>query len=434
MAGKENNQSDSGDIKQMLCAAGFASVLRLQVVLFTSFWSLLAGSSTAGDWPQILGPNRNGIAVNEKLADQWPAGGPKLVWEAKVGRGYSGVAVAGERLLLFHRIKDEEVLELRNAWTGRLVWSKSAAVRYQSSIAPDDGPRCVPVVDKDQVYVLGVAGHLRCHRLKDGELLWQHFLEQEFDIPPAYFGVGSTPIVEANKLLVNVGGKKGAGIVAFNTVDGKVVWQATDEGTSYSSPTVATVDGVRHAIFVTRLNCVSLDPANGKVRFSFPFGQRGPTVNGAAPLVIDGHLFLTASYGIGAVWAKIEPTKADVVWNSDDVMSSQYTTPVEHDGRLLGIDGRQDQGVARLRCFDPKTQKVAWTQEGFGTGNLILTDEKIIVLKTSGELLLIAADPKQYRELAKAKALDGTAQPLPALADGRLYIRDQHALKCFDLR
>jgi outer membrane protein assembly factor BamB len=271
---------------------------------------------------------------------------------------------------------------------------------------------------------------LSCINVADGSKRWQREVLKDFDVPSSYFGVGSTPVLSGKKLLVNVGGRDGAGIVAFNIADGTTAWKATDEGASYSSPTVTAIDGKKLAIFVTRLNILGLDPETGKVRFRFPFGQRGPTVNAATPLVIDGHLFVSASYGVGAVWARLAGESAEELWRSDEIMSSQYTTCVFRDGALFGIDGRQDIPPARLRAFDPRTRKVFWTEEDFGAGNLILAGDKLLIMKTDGQLVLAAPDKAGFRKLASAKVLEGTAQPLPALAGGLLYVRDENVFKC----
>jgi outer membrane protein assembly factor BamB len=346
-----------------------------------------------------------------------------------VGRGFAGPAVSGGKAVIFDRQGDFEVVTVRDARSGKELWSAKSPVRYESTISPDDGPRCVPLIHDDRVYVLGVAGRLRSLALADGSEIWQRELLRDFDVPPSYFGVGSTPILFGDKLLVNVGGDQ-AGIVAFNISDGTTAWEATDEGASYSSPTLATIEGRPVAVFVTRLAVVGLDPATGRVRFRFLFGQRGPTVNAATPLVIGGHLFVSASYGVGAVWAKLGQGSTQELWRSDEVMSSQYTTCVYKDGALFGIDGRQDIPPAHLRAFDPHSRKVFWTEEDFGTGNLILAGDKLLIMKTDGKLVLAEADKSRYRELARAPVLDGTAQPLPALANGRLYVRDESTLKC----
>ena len=403
------------------------------IAVLASVAGILSSTAMAGDWPQILGPNRNGIASGEKLAESWPKGGPKVEWHFPVGQGFAGLAVAGGKAVIFDRHDDSEVVTARDANTGKTLWSVKSPVRYQSTISSDDGPRCVPLIAGERVYTLGVAGRLRSLSLADGGERWQRELLKDFDVPPSYFGVGSTPLLVGEKLLVNVGGRDGAGIVAFSVADGAIAWKATEEGVSYSSPTLATIDGRQIAIFVTRLAVVGLEPATGKVLFRFAFGQRGPTVNAATPLIIDGHLFVSASYGVGAVWAKLGPNSAKEVWRNDEVMSSQYTTCVFKDGALFGIDGRQDLPPAHLRAFDPRTKKVYWTEENFGTGNLILAGDKLLIMKTDGELVLASADKSRYRELARAQVLDGTAQPLPALANGRLYVRDESELKCLHL-
>ncbi|MBI3466956.1 MAG: PQQ-like beta-propeller repeat protein [Planctomycetes bacterium] len=397
-------------------------------------WIAESSSLRAGDWPQILGPNRDGRAADdERLASSWPSGRPPVRWQRPVGRGFAGVAVAGGKVLLFHRMGDQELVEAMDARTGVPLWKAGFPTRYVSTISEDNGPRCVPVIHDGAVYVVGAGGDLHSLTLDSGQTRWSRATSEELNVPDSYFGAGSSPLIEGDKLLVNVGGRSAAGVVAFSLADGKTIWKSTDEGASYSSPVAVTLDGVRHAIFVTRFNVVSLDPANGQVRFRLPFGMRGPTVNGANPLVIDGHLFLSASYGVGAVFAKIGKDALDVIWTNDDTMSSQYATCVRHEGHLYGIDGRQDIGVARLRCFDPRTQKVLWTQEGFGMATLILADGKLLMMKTDGELVIAEATPTAFRQLASARLFSDTAQALPALSNGLLYVRDTGTLKCVDL-
>jgi outer membrane protein assembly factor BamB len=383
----------------------------------------------AGDWPQILGPHRNGQADGEQLA-VWPTAGPRLLWSREVGQGFAGVAIVGKRTVLFHRIENELVAEALDTNSGKPLWKTTFETTYRGSISPDAGPRCVPLVHDGYVYLFGPGGELACVTLEAGKKVWGRNVLQEFDGQEGYFGAGSSPIVEGGKLLLNVGGREGAGIVAFALKDGKTVWQSTDEAASYSSPVAMTLGGQRHVVFVTRLSVISVDPANGKVRFRFPFGQRGPTVNAANPLLINDHVFVSASYGVGAQWAKIDAAGASTVWENDDTMSSQYATSVEKDGVLYGIDGRQDVGVARLRAFDPRTGKVFWTEEEFGTGNLILAGDKLLVMKTDGNLLLVSPSPNAYRQLAQTQLFENTVQALPALSQGLLIARDTQTLKC----
>jgi len=391
--------------------------------------------ATAGDWPQILGPHRNGHGEHETLADSWPAAGPKTVWEKSIGSGLAGVAVAGAKVILFHRKGDEEIVEAFQATTGKSLWATGFPTTFQPSINPDNGPRSIPAIHKNRVVVFGAQGGLRCLDLNSGKTLWERNTHKDYSAQEGYFGAGSSPIVEGKNVVVNVGGRQqSAGIVAFDLISGKTAWKTSDDSASYSSPVAVTIEGIRHLIFSTRYKTVSLNPTDGSTRFEMPFGARGPTVNGANPLVLNGHLFLTASYGIGAVYAKIEKSQIKTIWSSDEVLSSQYTTCVEQAGKLIGIHGRQDIGTAEVRCIDPKTQKVLWSKTGFGYGTLIKADGKVLALKTNGELVLFKADTTKYQELASTQAFNSTTRPLPALSNGFLYIRDGKTLKCLDLR
>ncbi len=406
-----------------------------RVLVICSLW-MIPQIVQAGDWPQILGPHRNGIADGEKLASSWPATGPETVWKQSVGSGLAGVAVAAGTVYIFDRNGDNEQLAAVDALTGKPRWKPVTwPSSYQDAIAGDDGPRAIPVVQGDRVYAYGAAGTLACINTKDGKIAWSRNLVTDYQADLGYFGAGSTPLVEGKTIIVNVGGQKSqAGVVGLSAETGKELWKSVPDAASYSSPVAVTIDGTRHILVITRLKLVSLDPSNGKVRFEFPFGKRGPTVNGANPVVVKDCVLATASYGIGATFAKIAKDHADPLWDGDEILSSQYTTSVLQGAYLYGIDGRQDQGTASLKCFDPVTRKVAWTEDGFGMATLILADNKLVCMKTDGTLTLVAASPKAYQELATAKLFNNTCRGLPALAKGLLYVRDTQTLKCFDLR
>jgi len=403
---------------------------------------LLVGSARAGDWPQILGPDRNGVAVDEELADAWTEAGPPTRWSRPVGSGFAGLAVAGDSAILFHRLGDEEVVEALDPATGARRWKASFPAAYVPVIGDDGGPRATPVIDRGRVYVYGALGGLRCLDVATGETIWSRDTFDDFNSkepfrgepPEGYFGLAGTPIVEGDKLLVNVGGDaQGAGIVAFSCATGRTVWQATRERAGYASPVAVTVDGTRHVIFVTRLSLLSLDPETGSVRFQLPFGRLGPTVNAASPVVFDGHVFVTASYGIGGLLARIGRDKADVLWRDPKMLASQYTTCLEHGGCLFGIHGRQDGRPADLKCFDPTSRRELWTRPLFGYATLLKAGDKLLILKTDGVLVLAAANVDRYEELARARVADTTTRALPALAAGRLYVRDARTLKCLDV-
>jgi outer membrane protein assembly factor BamB len=407
----------------------------LVVVSYLTLSCGVPGFCQAGDWPQILGPQRNGVAEGEKLDKLWTGTkGPKEVWKMPVGSGLAGVAVSGRTTYVVHRKGDQELLEAVDALTGTKKWKATWPTDYRDTIAGDNGPRCVPLVHEGHIYALGAAGNLACVHSIDGKIVWTKNIASEYKAPLGYFGVGSTPIIDSGVLIVNVGGpSEKAGIVGFDPKTGDELWKSVVDTASYSSPVATTVDGVRHVLCITRLKCVSLDPKNGNVRFEFPFGARGPTVNGATPLVIKNNLLVTASYGVGATFAKIEATSAEIIWSGDDILSSQYSTPVFSDGYVYAVDGREDAGSARVRCFDPFKKTIAWEKEEFGLATPILVGKKLLLMKTNGTLVVIAAEPQGYHELAEAKLFDDTTRALPALANGLLYVRDSGTLKCFNL-
>jgi hypothetical protein len=397
-----------------------------------AFALLLESLAHAGDWPQILGPERNGHAAGETLASSWPQRGPTALWEAPCGSGFAGVAVADGVAVLFHRQGNQEVLSAYVADLGKPLWSKNFPTQYQAQIVDDDGPRCVPTIAQGRVYAFGAEGRLVCVDLKTGDLRWSKATQQEFQVPDSYFGAGSSPIVVGDRVIVNVGGAKGAGIVAFDAATGKVVWKSTDEQASYSAPVIAQLDKQQRLLVIARLNFLGVDPANGNVAFRIPFGARGPTVNGASPVVWGDHVLLTASYGIGARWVKVTPSSAKVDWE-DELLSSQYTTPIVHEGLIYGIDGRQDGGPVSLKCFDPQSRKVLWTKDNIPYATLIAAGGKLLIQHSNGVLRMAELNRSAYKELASASLLNGTTRALPALSNGRWYLRNEQKLKCVDL-
>ncbi|MBX3441940.1 MAG: PQQ-like beta-propeller repeat protein [Planctomyces sp.] len=392
-------------------------------------------SARAGDWPQILGQNRNGIAVEEPIVSRWPAEGPPVSWERPVGSGFAGVAVVGDRVLVFQRERSSELLESLDAGSGTPIWRKSSAeTTFYPQVGGGDGPLCVPTVAGDVVVTYGAQGVLTAHRLDTGEILWQRATHKDFGAQEGYFGAGSSPLVAGDTVIVNVGGSRAqSGIVGFDLATGETRWTQSAEQASYSAPVLTEFSGVPAAIVITRLKCIALDPKTGGLFWQFPFGQRGPTVNGAAPLMWDGRMFVTASYGIGAACYDVGLGGFKPLWESDNLLSSQYTTPILHDGVLYGIHGRDDVPPSDLVCIDPIKQTTLWREPSFGYATLIGAGNQVIAVKTDGTIVLFACDRNAYRPLAKSRVFRSTVRALPALANGGLYLRDESTLKRFDV-
>jgi outer membrane protein assembly factor BamB len=222
--------------------------------------------------------------------------------------------------------------------------------------------------------------------------------------------------------------------VAFSLETGETVWNKTAEPASYAAPVAAKAGGADHVLMVTRYACLLLDPESGAIRWQFPFGQRGPTVNAATPLVFpDGHLLVTASYGIGSVYATFDAAGITKRWEGADALATQYCTPIAAGDHVWCIDGRDDVPPADLVCVDLRTGRAAWREANFGYGTLVAADGKLLAAKTDGELVLMQATPAGSTVLARGRPLAGTVRALPALASGRLYLRDDTTLVCLDV-
>jgi outer membrane protein assembly factor BamB len=403
-------------------------------------WAV-AMPSSAGDWPQILGPGRDGHAAEgEKLAPQWPDGGPPVAWSREVGSGYAGVAVSGGRVFLFHRVGNRELVEALDAATGTTLWQDVGhPTRFRPQVGGGDGPLCTPVVSEGRVIVYGASGMLVCLDATTGRRVWVRDTHRDFAAAEGYFGAGSTPLVIQDRVIVNVGGaKQGAGMVAFDLASGATWWQCLADTAGYSAP--IRVDGGDRPLVlaVTRLQCLLLDPTDGGILWQFPFGQRGPTVNAATPVLLpNGRLLVTAAYGIGSVCAAFDRSAVRPLWNGLEPLATQYCTPVLVGGHLYAIDGRDDLPPTALKCIDPETGRVLWAEGHFGYGTLLVAGGTLLVTRTDGEILLLAPDPTAARVLARGRPFGphqvGALRALPALADGRLFLRDDRRLLCLQV-
>jgi len=314
------------------------SAFKKQRVFFGACCGLLAAAAveaSAGEWPQILGPDRNGIAAaDEVLADAWPAAGPSVLWQRPVGSGCAGVAVANQRTVLFHRVGGMEVTEALDPATGKTVWTDEHATTFAPEVGSGNGPLCVPVIAGGRVFTFGAQGVLTCLDATTGKRLWQRKTHTDFGAQAGYFGAGSSPIVVGERVIINVGGgPKGAGIVAFSVATGETAWTKTNERASYSSPVVVTIGNAVHLLFVTRSQLILLDAATGDVRWQVAFGARGPTVNAANPLVLADeqgkhHLLVTASYGVGTLYGSFDKAGMTKLWDGVDSLATQYCTPI----------------------------------------------------------------------------------------------------------
>lgn len=389
----------------------------------------------AADWPQFLGPQRDG-STSESLDTHWPADGPRVLWSRDVGSGFSGPVVVGNRVLLHQRRGAQEVLECYDADRGGAPsWQAATPTGYRDDFGFDDGPRATPAVADGRVFTFGAEGTLSCFELESGRRSWSVSTVKELGAEKGFFGFACSPLVAGDRVIVNVGGAGGAGVVAFDTKTGKVRWKATDHEAGYAAPVLVKLGGLDRVVAFTRSGLAVLDPANGEVLVQRPWRSRQhASVNAATPLALGAdRLLLTASYGTGAAVFEIRGREAGVVWSNDDSLSSHYASVVLRDGLLYGFHGRQEQGPS-LRCVEAATGRVRWSKEGLGAGTILRAGENLVVLTERGELLVGPASGDGFVPAARAQVLGTGTRAYPAIAAGRLVARDPRRLACLDLR
>ena len=428
------------------------------LVLFLIF---LPSSLLAGDWARFLGPNGNGISDETGLIDKWPSKGPPVLWEKQIGTGYGAPGVLGNRLVFHHRIGDNEIVECLAADTGKSLWHFDYPSHFIDPYGYNNGPRSSPVLTSNFCYTFGAEGKLLCLELKTGNPVWQRDTATDFNVPEAFFGVGSTPLVEGGLLVVMVGGQPNAGVVALDLQTGKTVWQSVgqtnwgarlppfEKQASYSSPIAVTIHGRRQMLCYMRQGLVSLDPKNGAVNFSYWFrSQVNESVNAMTPVVVDDLIFISgAYYKIGSVLLRVKPDGKSVeeVWRGTS-LELHWTTPIHRDGYLYAFSGRNEPD-ARMRCVEFRTGKLQWdvneswakystdTPGVYGRGSFILADGKLIALGEGGILGLFKPDPAQPEEICRFQLpqLHHPCWAAPVLSNNKLYLRSEDRLVCVDM-
>ena len=394
----------------------------------------LSGAAFGADWPQFLGPNRDGVYTADDLAKSWPPQGPLQVWERPVGEGYSNPVVANGRLILFHREGDQDVVEALDAETGDEIWSFSYPTDYRDDFGFSNGPRAGPVVVGGQVYTFGAQGLLHCLQFVSGRKLWSLDTHREFAVRKGFFGASGTPLVEGPRIFLNVGGGDGAGLVALDKDTGRLLWKTGSDEASYASPVMTRLGEESAILFFTRNGLVGVRPRTGEVLLEHRWRARSRnSVNAATPLVVDDAVFLSSSYGTGATVVRLEGAEVQTLWASDDVLSNHYATSVYKDGVLYGFHGRQEYSPS-FRAVDWRTGKVRWSEDRFGGGSVIVAGDRLLIQRENGELVIASATPERFAVISRAQILQGTVRAYAALANGLYYVRNSDTLVCVKLK
>jgi outer membrane protein assembly factor BamB len=388
----------------------------------------LAAITSAADWPQWRGPNRDGVSPESVSA--WGKAGLKLLWKAAAGEGHASPVIAGGKLIVHYRERTDEVVACLSADAGAPLWQ----YRYHAPFANPygSGPRSTPTVDGRRLYTLGATGILHCLNLDDGKPVWDVRTFDEFDASNLFFGTSTSPLVDGPRLLVNVGGT-GASVVALDKADGKALWKSGDDRASYASPIIAGRADDRQAVFVTFREVSSFRPHTGQKLWSVPLKAKNDE-NAITP-VAAGDLVVVSSISGGLMG--LRPTVKDgrpaveTVWHNKAV-SCYFSSPVLVGDLLFAIHGGPP---TKLSCVQVKTGRVLWTEGNMGLlhASLLVVGGRLLVLNDVGNLLLIEASGDGYKESAKA-AVCGSTWVHHVVCNGRLYVKDAEGVKCYELK
>jgi len=395
---------------------------------------------TAADWPQFLGPERTGRSAETGLNWEWTKSPPKVLWKQPIGAAYSSMSVMGDRLYTMVSRGDRDHVVALSAASGKELWKYDLGPRYLDTQRQGPGPRSTPTHHAGKLYCLLPLGDLVCIST-DGKLVWRVNTLAETGVKsPAgqfyFWGHAHSPLVDGDNVIVQPGGTEGNCMAAFNKDTGKLVWKSGSGGYGYGSPIIVQAAGVRQLVAPGGNVIFALNPDTGAELWSHPFGNGKFNCNCATPVYSNGVLLYSAAYGVGAVGLDLtsEGGKPGVkeLWRNKK-FRNQFATSMVIDGFAYGCDG--DLGASTLACLEIKTGTVRWTESKPGKCGLIAADGHLVVLSERGTLRAVKATPDEYEPTGELKdILTFKSWALPALADGRLYVRDDKNILCIDLR
>jgi len=379
-------------------------------------------------WPSWRGPLRDGVARETGLLLDWPSQGPPVVWKAPAGTGYSSMAVANGRLVTMLRRGDEEQIVCLDARTGEPRWVYGYPIQYSNGYG--GGPRSTPAIDGDRVYAVGATGIFSCIDAQTGKKIWNHDLLGEFNAPNLQWGVSFSPLVDGNLVYAIPGGPSGNSLAAFDKGDGHLVWHRGDDPAGYGSPILSSAAGTRQLLCFTGTALVSANPQTGQILWRFPW-KTDHLANIATPLVRGDYVFISSGYGKGCALLKIAAAggklEAQPVYQTNE-FRDHHSGSVYWNEHIYGFDEH------RLTCLDFRDGTVRWQKSGLGQGTLLAADGHLVVLGENGKLVVVEANPEKYREKASFKFSSQRCWSVPVIADGKLYVRDEEKIVCYDLR
>lgn len=421
---------------------------------------VMVTTAAAEDWPQWMGPQRDGVWRESGIVERFPEGGPRILWRTPIGGGYAGPAVVGERVYVTDKQRPNGAADPANpfprdrstvtervlcldATNGQLIWKHEYDCPY--TVSYPAGPRTTPVVRDGRVYTLGSEGHLFCLAADTGKVLWKKEFQVDYGRAQSpVWGYSANLLLDGERLIALVGGT-GSTVVAFHKDDGKELWRALDStgehGPGYSSPVIYEAGGVRQLIVWHPAALSSLNPETGTVYWSeaFPL-QAGLAV--ATPRKQGDRLYVSAFYN-GSLMMKLDPAapKATVAWKRSgqnerltDALHCLISTPVFDGDFIYGVDS-----YGELRCLERETGERRWSTYAatsgqsarWGNAFLIRHQDRYFLFSEQGDLILARLTPEKYEELGRAHLLEPTG---PAQRREVVWVHPAFARKCVFVR
>ncbi len=383
----------------------------------------------ASDWPGFRGPKRDGVAPGG--AGDWAAAPPREVWRHPVGPAWSSVCVVGDRLFTQGQYDQEERVVCYHVVDGRELWRHAEANRHEDRES-GPGPRATPTFHDQKVYALGAKGVLVCLDAGSGKLVWRADLKETSDVELPMWGVACSPLVAGGKVIVHPGFKAAPRLRAFDAADGKPAWSAGAGADGYSSPHLATLAGVPQVLIFASDGLSSHDPATGQELWHYEWKSKGVSQPVTQPLLLARDRVVFSAGGMRMGTRCVQVSHGSDGWSWQDLWETKKFNPgfndfVHHSGSLYGLE------MGRLVCLDAATGKERWRSGSYGAGQVLLAGDKLLVQAEDGHLVLVQASPDGLEEVAAREALGDKTWNHPVIANGRLFVRNDRELVCFDL-
>lgn len=400
---------------------------------------------TTGPWdfPEFLGPGRCVAASGVRLARDWQRRPPRLLWRQPIGAGWSAFSVVNGSAVTMEQRGDQEMVTCYALRTGKLQWAHAIQTRYEG-VSGGVGPRATPTIHEGLVFALGATGHLVCLDGSTGRCRWRKNLLEQYGITPDVetaclpWGRSASPLIVDDLVIVPVGGlKRGrrVALAAYDTRQGRLVWESGEEQVSYSSPTLATLAGVRQVLIVNEQSASGHDPQTGRLLWQHPWPGRSnanPNVSQAVPVPPD-RVFLSKGYGQGAILIQLyhqEPAHLTpkIVWKNPKVMRTKFTNVALRDGYAFGLS----DGI--LECIDLGTGQRVWKSGRYYHGQVLRVEDLLLVLTESGEVVLVEASAERPNHvLGRFQAIRGMTWNNLALSGPCLLVRNAEEAACYEL-